>query len=1163
MESNPPKAVFSMSDPDDTADRPSGANNLDIIHEHKESDWISEATPDERRTTAATTTTNRFHITKSSCDLENEYGLNSRSGSQSQLNQYASTNTLKSGESSVVAGTNSTPSSMNDLNATDDHNEAQLTLHDNQRTVKFKVSDAVGDGSNENSINNANLKSLRNYKTLERPPIIDFYKNTIDPNKPLTARPSMAQLLNGRSLDKYDTVTDPLLSDAKYAKSNESLSQVTARNKFGWIEGVFFRCLLSIFGVMLYLRISFVSGQAGVLMGSVVVLLSTLVTTITALSTCAICTNGDVKGGGAYFLISRSLGPAFGGSIGIIFSFANAVSAAMCVIGFSETVRDIFLKYDFMLIDGGMNDVRIIGLITCSILMSIVFIGTGFESKMQMGLLGILTLSIVNYFVGIFLPMSNEQQVKGITGLRIMAGANISGDLADPQKAIPIGTLAAIFTSSLVYLLTVWTTGAVCVRHADGVNVPVYVNNDTSGVYGYIEPPCALNNTCPYGLLNNFNIMEMSSAIGLFILGIFAATLSSALASLVGAPKIFQAVSKDRLFPYINQFARGFGKNEEPRIAYFLGFLIAMLMILIGELNAIAPIISNFFLASYALINYACFDNSIADSPGFRPSFKYYNMWISLMGALLCIVVMFIISWVTALLTFICFGALYLYLLYRKPDVNWGSSLQAHSYKTALKGMIKLNETEDHIKNYRPQILVLTGHPQARPSLVDFANSICKGNNLMICGNIIRTSKNKIQNLADLNMLNIKLTDWLSQRDVKCFVSSIARKSIREGASHLTETTGLGRLKTDVALFGFKCNWAEVGQRDMREVNEYFGMIQDFFESNRNGLDFSEMMKQLKIGEHEEIAAIVKNEQKEEETRLIENEETVKEEESGDKDNSYLDINAYQNDEEEISNLEASVASSNSNLNNPSPTANEIEKGNGSIHLPSGQNTVINCGINSKINSFMRRSTRRPTAAQKELLVSINRFKNKVKQPRVDVWWLFDDGGLTLLIPYLLSIPKSYLENAQLRVFTVSASSGGIEQMQRGMAGLLNKFRIKVGDVHVISDITRKPRDSTMDQFNKLIEPFRCVLSDNSAEGMISDAELHSQKDKTNRQLRTAELLRELSKEADLICITLPVPRKNMVSSALYLSWLDMMTRDLPTTLLIRGNQTSVLTFSA
>ncbi|KAK5977421.1 Amino acid permease, partial [Trichostrongylus colubriformis] len=301
-----------------------------------------------------------------------------------------------------------------------------------------------------------------------------------------------------------------------------------ARVKFGWIQGVFVRCLLNIFGVMLYLRISWVAGQAGIGLGSMIVLLASLVTSITAISTCAICTNGDVKGGGAYFLISRSLGPEFGGSIGLIFSVANAVGAAMYVVGFAETVRDVLKEADLKIIDGGMWDVRIVGFVTCVVLMGIVFIGTAFESKMQMGLLVILVASIIDYMIGSVFPIDDQKASRGATGYSfstvttnflpsfrgegffsvfavyfpaatgIMAGANISGDLADPQRAIPIGTLLAIAVTTSVYLATVWMTGSTCVRDADGINPPMW--NGTV----FIPPDCAANGTCPYGLMNFF-----------------------------------------------------------------------------------------------------------------------------------------------------------------------------------------------------------------------------------------------------------------------------------------------------------------------------------------------------------------------------------------------------------------------------------------------------------------------------------------------------------------------------------------------------------------------------------------------------------------------------------------------------------------------------------
>lgn len=217
--------------------------------------------------------------------------------------------------------------------------------------------------------------------------------------------------------------------------------------------------------------------------------------------------------------------------------------------------------------------------------------------------------------------------------------------------------------------------------------------------------------SCKFGLHNDMQVMQLISGFGpLVIAGTFAATLSSALASLVSAPKVFQAVSKDDIFPYISVFAKGYGKNDEPRLAYLLSFLIAAGFIVIGQLNSIAPLISNFFLMSYALINYSCFDASLAKSPGWRPGFKYYNMWSALFGALLCLCVMFIINWWTALITFFIITGLYVYVHHKKPDINWGSSTQAHVYRNALNSTLKLVSVLEHIKNYRPQVLVLTGN---------------------------------------------------------------------------------------------------------------------------------------------------------------------------------------------------------------------------------------------------------------------------------------------------------------------------------------------------------------------------------------------------------------------------------------------------------------------
>ena len=165
--------------------------------------------------------------------------------------------------------------------------------------------------------------------------------------------------------------------------------------------------------------------------------------------------------------------------------------------------------------------------------------------------------------------------------------------------------------------------------------------------------------------------MEKVSLYGPLVLaGIFAATLSSALASLVGSPKTFQAVCKDGVFKGLEFFGKGTGPNDEPRRAYCLAFVISACFIAIGQLNVIAPIISNFFLMSYALINYSVFAASLGKSPGWRPSFKYHNMWLSLFGCAVCIAIMFLVNWWAALVTIVIIMSLYKYVQFRKPKVS-------------------------------------------------------------------------------------------------------------------------------------------------------------------------------------------------------------------------------------------------------------------------------------------------------------------------------------------------------------------------------------------------------------------------------------------------------------------------------------------------------------
>lgn len=277
--------------------------------------------------------------------------------------------------------------------------------------------------------------------------------------------------------------------------------------------------------------------------------------------------------------------------------------------------------------------------------------------------------------------------------------------------------------------------------------------------------------------------------------------MSSAIASLVGAPRVFQAVARDKLFPGISKFAIGIGKGKDPLYGYVLIFFVAIVCILIGKLDVIAGLLSNFFVASYGMMNFAVFHASYTNTPGWRPGFKYYNKWLSLFGTVLCVAVMFLMEYTTAIATFFIISALYMWIKIRKPDANWGSSTQSRAFVTAVQSVQTLSTVKDHIKNYRPKILVVSGNPAFRPSLVDFSNLVTKKISLLSCLNVIKDN----QRLSRKNREALKAEgeNWLDMNGVKAFYGVTSSKSLSEGTRTALELFGLGKLSPNMILMGF------------------------------------------------------------------------------------------------------------------------------------------------------------------------------------------------------------------------------------------------------------------------------------------------------------------------------------------------------------------------
>ncbi|KAM7018737.1 solute carrier family 12 member 2 [Tautogolabrus adspersus] len=1006
---------------------------------------------------------------------------------------------------------------------------------------------STGTGHTHISDSHSNTYYMRTFghNTIDAVPNIDFYRQTAAPFGEKLSRPSLSELHD--ELDK-EPFEDGLANGEEPSAAEEAAAALAAKQgkgglvKFGWVKGVLIRCMLNIWGVMLFIRMSWIVGQAGIGLTIAIILMATVVTTITGLSTSAIATNGFVRGGGAYYLISRSLGPEFGGSIGLIFAFANAVAVAMYVVGFAETVVEMLSDVDALMTDE-LNDIRIVGTLTVILLLGISVAGMEWEAKAQIVLLVILLGAIANYFIGSFMAIESKEP-QGFFGYNtaiflenlgpdfredetffsvfaiffpaatgILAGANISGDLTDPQSAIPKGTLLAILITGITYVAVAISAGSCIVRDATGDHndtVSDTVNcTDAACTLGYDFSICK-EGGCQYGLMNDFQVMSLVSGFGpLISAGIFSATLSSALASLVSAPKVFQALCKDNIYPGLGVFAKGYGKNNEPLRGYVLTFFIGLAFILIAELNIIAPIISNFFLASYALINFSVFHSSLANSPGWRPSFKYYNMWVSLAGAILCVVVMFVINWWAALVTLLIVLALYIYVSYKKPDVNWGSSTQALIYNQALTHCQNLTGVEDHVKNFRPQCLVLVGYPNSRPALVQLVNSFTKNVGLMVCAHVKTLTRRP--NFKELSQDHARCQRWLNKKRIKSFYTPVYTDSLRHGAQFLMQAVGLGRLKPNTLVMGYKNNWSE---GDMRDLEIYIHTIHDAFD-----LQYGVVILRLQDG---------------------------------------LDISHIQGQDELMSS------------NEKPPAGSKEAEVTVTLTKDSDSDTCPSKTTSNQSSPLILRETKIPLSlTDQRLLETSQQFKKKQGKGTIDVWWLFDDGGLTLLIPFLLT-NRSKWGDCRIRVF-IGGKINRIDHDRRAMATLLSRFRIDFSDIHVLGDINTKPKKHNKLTFKELIEPYRLKEDDMEQEAAerlkaqepwrITDNELELYRAKTNRQIRLNELLKEHSSMAKLIVMSMPLARKGTVSSALYMCWLETLSKDLPPLLLVRGNHQSVLTF--
>uniref|UniRef100_A0A8C4EKS4 Solute carrier family 12 member 4 n=1 Tax=Dicentrarchus labrax TaxID=13489 RepID=A0A8C4EKS4_DICLA len=729
----------------------------------------------------------------------------------------------------------------------------------------------------------------------------DFYdKNLALFEEELDIRPKVSSLLS--RLVSYTNITQGAKEHEEEESAQASRRKTPKSPNMGTLMGVYLPCLQNIFGVILFLRLTWIVGMAGIMQSLLIVLMCCSCTMLTAISMSAIATNGVVPAGGAYFMISRSLGPEFGGAVGLCFYLGTTFASAMYILGAIE----IFLKYlvpqaaifhatDPPGSDSAMlNNMRVYGTICLSLMAVVVFVGVKYVNKLASLFLACVIISIVSIYAGAIKSMThppefpicmlgnrtlvrdrfdvcaktvikgnitvpsqlwdrfclpgnmssaqcddyfiqnNVTEIPGIPGLGsgiirenmwgdylqkgdilekpglqsvdahgamenfgmyvsadiatsftllvgiffpsatgIMAGSNRSGDLRDAQKSIPVGTILAITTTSLVYFSSVVLFGA-CI---EGV-----VLRDKFGD--------AVRKNLVVGTLS-------WPSPWVIVIGSFFSTVGAGLQSLTGAPRLLQAIAKDNIIPFLRVFGHG-KTNGEPTWALLLTGLIAELGILIASLDMVAPILSMFFLMCYLFVNLACATNALC-------------ILVNTVLGIMCLALMFISSWYYAIVAMGIAGMIYKYIEYQGAEKEWGDGIRGLSLSGARYALLRLEVGPPHTKNWRPQLLVLLKLDEdlhvKYPRLLTFASQLKAGKGLTIVGSVIQG--NFLDSYGEMQAAEQAIKNMMEIERVKGFCQVVVASKVREGVVHLIQSCGLGGMKHNTVVMGWPYGWRQ------------------------------------------------------------------------------------------------------------------------------------------------------------------------------------------------------------------------------------------------------------------------------------------------------------------------------------------------------------------
>jgi len=586
---------------------------------------------------------------------------------------------------------------------------------------------------------------------------------------------------------------------------------MAVKKKFGAFAGVFTPSILTILGVIMYMRLGWVVGNAGLIGTIIIILFAHVIAVSTGLSVSSIATDKKIGAGGIYYVLSRSMGIPFGGSIGIALYVGTAFSIALYVIGFAESFNSYF--------GFGMtaSDFRITGTIALVSLTILALISTSVALKAQFFILAAIIISLISIFFGTqeFAPeavsmFTSDSSVPmevvfaiffpAVTGFTV--GIAMSGDLKNPKRSIPVGTLSAIGVGLVVYL-------GLAVFIAYNINSEV--------------------------LKTDYNIlMKMAMFAPVVVAGIWGATLSSALGGILGGPRILQAMSRDKVTPKI--FGRGKGKNNEPVYALFLVFIIAEAGILIGELDVIARVVSMFYLTAYGFINISYFLESWAN-PDFQPTFKI-KRWISLIGFVASFGVMFKLDMFAMFGALVVVGLLYFWLQRKEIKLQSNDVWQSVWENVVNKGLKKLDAKSDEDSIWNPNIILFSGESEHRSFLLELGNTVSGRTGIVTNFKLI----------VDKDGMPLAKTEQIVRDDdfrkLGIFARQVKVENIYKGIENIATTFGFSGVEPNTIMMGWP--------KGLENSAEYSKMTQTLLHLDYNLL-YLDFDRNAKFGDYQTV----------------------------------------------------------------------------------------------------------------------------------------------------------------------------------------------------------------------------------------------------------------------------------------------------------------------